>query len=279
VTLRRFAFPVICLLFVAISTAARAETWLYTFSGSNSAPGGDGLSVAFQYSTQAPITANTSLLSSQLISCTNCMVSLIYPAVWFSPSDVFGSQIEFNDLRSVGSAYMFPFGSFSTPGTYTSNSPFNPGTLTVQVVPSFACTGFQSPFDVPVSVGKKTNRAIPLKAQLFDSSHNLVTPTTLGAAQGPVVNVSYKSDSGPAVDNPELLDPLWQSSSGNLFNFDPTTGTWWFNLATTQFTASGTYTVTLQSGDPSYLLFPQCSGQFVRLKRRTGDCSRGCTAE
>jgi hypothetical protein len=279
VTLRRSAFRVICLLFLALSTAAHAQTWIYTFSGSNSAPGGDGLSVAFQYSTQAPITANTSLLSSQLISCTNCMVSLIYPAVWFSPSDVFGSQIEFNDLGSVGSAYMFPFGSFSTPGTYTSNSPFNPGTLTVQVIPLFACIGFQSPFDVPISLGKKTNRAIPLRAHLFDSSNNLVTPTTLGMVQEPVVNVSYKSDTSPAVDKTASLDPLGKSSSGNLFNFDPTTGTWWFNLATTPFTASGTYTVTLQSGDPSYLVSPQCSGQFVRLKRRTGDCSRGCAAE
>jgi hypothetical protein len=207
------------------------------------------------------------------------MVSLFVPAVVFQPSNVFGSSVQFNDLGNVGSEYMFPFGSFSTPGTYTSSNPFNPGTLTVQIVPDFACIGFQSPFDVPISVGKKTNRAIQLKAHLFDRSNNLVTPTTLGMAQGPVVNVSYKSDTGPAVDNTVLLDPLWKSSSGNLFNFDPTTGTWWFNLATTPFAASGTYTVTLQSGDASYQVMPQCSGHFVRLKRRTGDCSRGCAAD
>ena len=52
------AFPVICLLFVALITAAQAQTWTYTFSGANFTPGGDGLSVAFQYSTQAPITAD-----------------------------------------------------------------------------------------------------------------------------------------------------------------------------------------------------------------------------
>jgi len=267
VTLRRFAFPVICLLFVALSTAAHAQTWTYTFSGSNSAPGGDGLSVAFQYSTQAPIAADTLLLSSQLISCTNCLVSSIVPAVVFQPSNVFGSSVQFNDLENGASEYMFPFGSFSTPGTYISNGQFNPGTLIVQFVPepgSFACTGFQSPFDVAISMNKNTNRAIPLKAQLFDSSNNLVTPTTLGTASAPVVNVSYQSGTSPAVDNTALLDPLGQSSSGNQFNFDPTTGSWWFNLATTPFTASGTYTVTLQSGDASYQVSPQCSGQFVR---------------
>ena len=36
----------------AVSHAA--DTWTYTFSGTNSAPGGDGLAVAFQYSAQAP---------------------------------------------------------------------------------------------------------------------------------------------------------------------------------------------------------------------------------
>jgi len=133
--LRRVAFLVIGFVFVALSTAARANTWTYTFSGTNSAPGGDGLSVAFQYSTQAPITANTSLFSSQLVSCTNCLMSSIVPAVVFQPSNVFGSSVDFADLENNRSAYIFPFGSFSTPGTYISTDPFNAGTLTVQVVP------------------------------------------------------------------------------------------------------------------------------------------------
>src|SRR6266566_3298690 len=85
--LRHLALTVLCLLFAVSSTAAHAQTWTYTFSGTNSAPGGDGLSVAFQYSTQAPIAADTLLLSSQLISCTNCLVSSIVPAVVFQPSN------------------------------------------------------------------------------------------------------------------------------------------------------------------------------------------------
>jgi hypothetical protein len=130
---------------------------------------------------------------------------------------------------------------------------------------SYSCSGFQPPFDVALLLKQKTNRAIPLKAQLFDIGHNLVTPTTLGTAAPPVVNVSYNSGVSSAVDESSLLDPLGQSSSGNQFNFDATTGTWWFNLATTPFAASGTYTVTLQPGDSTrYQVSPQCSGTLIR---------------
>lgn len=131
--------------------------------------------------------------------------------------------------------------------------------------PTYSCTGFQSPFNVSLMLAKKTNRAIPLKLQLFDGSNNLVTPATLGTAASPVVNVSYSSGASNAIDESALLNPLGQSSSGNQFSFDPTTQIWWFNLATTNFSAQGTYTVTLQSGDTSkYQVSPQCSGTFVR---------------
>jgi len=223
--------------------------------------------VEFVYSTPTPVTVDTFLLSAQLISCTNCLGSDSLPSVVFQPSNVFGSSVQFNDLQNNGSIYMFPFGSFTQPGTYTSDSLFNPGTLTVQFVPvagAISCTGFQSPFGVPISLSQKTNRAIPLKAQLFDSNNNVVTPSSLGQALPPVVAVSYQSGTGPAVDNTALLEPVGQSSSGNQFNFDPATQTWWFNLATTPFTATGTYTVTLRAGDSTYQVSPQCLGQFVR---------------
>jgi hypothetical protein len=138
-------------------------------------------------------------------------------------------------------------------------------TYTPPSAPNYSCTGFQSPFDVALSLNSKTNRAIPLKAQLFDKNGTLVTPDTLGAAPPPVVNVSYQSGGSPATDDTSLLEPLGSSSSGNQFSFDPTTNTWWFNLSTQPFTASGTYTVTLQSGDGTqYTVSPACSGQFVR---------------
>lgn len=134
-TLRRLVCSAVCLLVVAVSSAAHADTWLYTFSGTNSAPGGNGLTVAFQFSSPASITTNSSLFSTQLTSCTNCLVSSLVPAVFFQPSNVYGSSVQFNDVRNVANVYMFPFGSFANPGTYISGSPFNSGMLTVQVVP------------------------------------------------------------------------------------------------------------------------------------------------
>jgi PEP-CTERM motif len=133
-TLRRIVSPLMCLLVVALgATTARADTWDYTFSGTNTAPGGDGLAVSFEFVTQAPITTAISLLSVQLISCTNCIVSSSVPAVEFSPNDVFGDQIGFNDINNNGNVFMFPFGAFQNPGTYVTLDMDNPGTLTVIV--------------------------------------------------------------------------------------------------------------------------------------------------
>ena len=67
------------------------------------------------------------------------------------------------------------------------------------------------------------------------------------------------------MDETSLLDPVGQSSSGKQFNFDPSVSMWWFILSTGPFSASGTYTMTLQSGDTTqYTVAPQCSGQCVR---------------
>ncbi len=134
--LRRFLLPVICVLVFALNTTpAHADSWIYTFSGTNTAPGGNGLSVAFQYSTPGPVTGFTPLFASQLSSCTNCMVSSIVPAVFFQPGTVYGDQIQFNDVLNTASVFVFPLNTFLTPGTYNSGPAFNPGTLTVQVVP------------------------------------------------------------------------------------------------------------------------------------------------
>jgi PEP-CTERM motif len=124
------------LLFLVLgSNLASADSWLYTFSGTNSAQGGDGLAVSFEYSVQDPILANTSLLSTQLISCTNCLISTLVPAIVFDTNNVFGSTVQFNDSTNTANEFVFPFGAFVKPGTYFSAIPFNTGTLTVKVVP------------------------------------------------------------------------------------------------------------------------------------------------
>ena len=132
-------------------------------------------------------------------------------------------------------------------------------------VPAYSCNGFTAPFNVPLSLKSKTNRAIPLAAQLLDVNDKLVTSSTLAGAAPPVVNIDYSSATVPATDETSLLDPVGQSSTGNQFNFDSTAGDWWFNLSSTPIASSGTYTVTMQSGDVTkYTLTPQCSGVFTR---------------
>ena len=124
----------VCLWVFAFSTTlAHATTWTYSFSGSNAAPGGNGLPVGFQYSAPARVTSNTSLFSTQLGSCSNCLNLPNVPAVTLQPSNVFGSSVDFNDILNTGNVFMFPFGAFVNPGTYLSASPFNPGTLNVQL--------------------------------------------------------------------------------------------------------------------------------------------------
>jgi hypothetical protein len=82
-----------------------------------------------------------------------------------------------------------------------------------------------------------------------------------------VVNVSYSaSDAGEAQDLTDDLDPPGTASAGNVFQFDPSTESWRYQLGTRPYSAVGTYTVTMTSGDASsYIIEPTCSGKFERL--------------
>ncbi len=129
---------------------------------------------------------------------------------------------------------------------------------------AYSCAGFQSPFDVALSLKQKVQRAIPLKMQLLDASGNVVTDTTIAGA-APVVNINYTAVNSTAVDETSLLDPIGQSSNGNSFSYNSTTQTWQYNLSSSPFSASGTYTVTVTTGDATqYSVSPTCSGTFVR---------------
>jgi hypothetical protein len=129
--------------------------------------------------------------------------------------------------------------------------------------PNYSCAGFQSPFNVALSLKQKVQRAIPLKVQLLDGSNAVTDATIAGAA--PVVSITFTAVSSPAVDETSLLDAVGQSSAGNSFSYNSTTQTWQYNLATSPFNASGTYTVSLSTGDATkYSVSPTCSGTFVR---------------
>jgi hypothetical protein len=125
------------LFLLAFAPLSKADGVTYTFTGVNNSHNDDQLSVAFTYTAPGfllPTAPGTfiSLFPSQLDSCTNCLMSSVVHAVFFSTQGlVFGEQIQFNDNLNFGSIYMFPLGAFDTPGTYYSTGPSNQGTLTV----------------------------------------------------------------------------------------------------------------------------------------------------
>lgn len=132
-------------------------------------------------------------------------------------------------------------------------------------VPTYSCRNdsFEAPFDVVRALKKKQKAAIPVKMQLKDDDDNPITPEWLSTL--PVVSVTFSP--APVVSEGASSDlvPPGLSDDGNAFRWgDPY---WILNLATKQFSASGTYTVIPVAGDESYTIDPaSCTGTFVRLQ-------------
>jgi len=125
----------------------------------------------------------------------------------------------------------------------------------------FSCLGFEPPMDGgPVTV--QGNRALPLKAQLFDADGFAVTDLDIVAP--PVIQVLFDTGmGGDPVDVTGDALPAGQGTEGNQFEFG--VDKWQFNLKTTNLTAEGTYTITMISGDESeYTINPSCTAEFVR---------------
>jgi len=90
----------------------------------------------------------------------------------------------------------------------------------------------------------KKNRALPFKAQLFD---NGLLVTDLDIVAPPVIQVLF--DSGLGVLPEDFTDDALsagQGTDGNQFEFG--TDKWQFNLKTKNYTAAGTYTISMVSG-------------------------------
>ena len=130
-----------------------------------------------------------------------------------------------------------------------------------ELVPVLACMGFQPPLaEFPVAVRK--NRALPLKAEIFDIDGFSIMGTDLSAP--PVVQVWFDADDGTAaIDISDEILSVGQGDEGNQFAFAG--DHWQFNLMTKNFTAPGIYTVYMESGNEQEYLFaaPQCMTQFV----------------
>jgi hypothetical protein len=163
----------------------------YTFSGTNSAAGGDGLSVAFSYTAPAFVTSSTSLLSSQLNSCTNCVVSTELPTVSLQPANGSWDTIDFNDANGEGTAYAFPVGSLKTPGTYTSVAPFNPGTLTVSVAttPTIHVPGDQPTIQAAINAATTGYTVLVAPGTYTENINFLGKAITVTSANGPATTI------------------------------------------------------------------------------------------
>jgi hypothetical protein len=129
-----------------------------------------------------------------------------------------------------------------------------------EAVACYSCIGFDPPMDKG-AVKVKKNRVLPLKAQLLDDNGNLLTDLDIAAP--PVIQVMYQSQ--PGEDPEDVTDQALSAgmgTEGNKFEFDGEK--WHFNLKTKNYTASGTYTISMVSGDESeYVIDPTCTAVFV----------------
>ena len=130
----------------------------------------------------------------------------------------------------------------------------------VDAAPAYACQGFEPPLaDGPVTA--KGNRALPLRAELFDQDGVAFTGTDLGAP--PVLQVRYQSGiDGTPEDVSDQILWVGQGTAGNAFVFSGSK--WRFNLKIGNYTAPGTYTMTMISGNGAeYRVEPICEAQFI----------------
>ncbi|MHC4748604.1 MAG: right-handed parallel beta-helix repeat-containing protein [Planctomycetota bacterium] len=125
--------------------------------------------------------------------------------------------------------------------------------------PPYYCVGFKPPMDEG-AVKVKKNRVLPLKAELIDMEGYPLTDAEIIAP--PVVQVVFQPTSGDAEDVTDDALPAGQGTEGNQFVF--TGSNWQFNLKTKNYSAAGTYAVTMVSGNEcEYTIESTCEAVFV----------------
>jgi hypothetical protein len=145
---------------------------------------------------------------------------------------------------------------------YPSVLPQLPGPrLVLSIAPYLNCQGFEPPLNSgPVTV--KKNRALPFKARLLGEDGVPASDSTLVAS--PVIQVLFTPLSGGVpIDVSSDAVPVGLGTEGNEFVFTPDEK-WQFNLKTENYSAPGTYQVTMVSGDlTEYVIEPACGATFV----------------
>lgn len=134
----------------------------------------------------------------------------------------------------------------------------------VENEPEFSCIGFDSPFDVALTIKKKAKGTIPAKMKLFDE--NSVEIVDADVTSPPVVNVTFDGFIyGDGNTDDGVLESVGSSNEGNVFAYNEDSGYWEYRVGTKQFPAAGTYTVDVRSGnEEEYTINPSCSQTFTR---------------
>lgn len=126
----------------------------------------------------------------------------------------------------------------------------------------FACVGdapalFKSPLDTEVLI-QRANRVLPLQLQLIDSNSIEISDQQINSP--PVVQVMFLGE----INGDEIPDELKNSGRGNAGNtFKYRNHHWQFGLSTSDYSAPGRYSVTVEAGDDSYIIDPACTATFV----------------
>ena len=123
------------------------------------------------------------------------------------------------------------------------------------------CVGFEPPLDRgPVT--PSPNRVLPFKAQLFDAAGYPITDADI--LSPPRIEVTSDPGVPGSPVPPEEELPPSAATEGNEFEFNPSTGRWVYHLRISDFSSSGTYTLTMESGDTEeYVVYPTCAATFV----------------
>lgn len=124
-------------------------------------------------------------------------------------------------------------------------------------IPRLACVGFDGIGDTVFKITRP--RAIPLRAELQDDG---VPVTDLAAP--PVLQVLFTPEqpAEPPLDGTALVLPVTSTTVGDQFFFDGTR--WAHNLLTLRYSAPGTRTIRMISGDDQeYVINPTCEATYV----------------